>query len=476
MSDRPKTVELLSQWLVDEFNCTPVVANHDSHEDDSITHTEHGPWAGVGYIQDLASASMARTAAVGDVHRSSFMLLVELMEYERRMEAWRKGKEADLKDMEICQLQNKRLRGYDYGPGTPRFVHHTKLSPLLPVKVVNQYKTWNSHQSLEDNSEGRKYAVVDYACPLSKNPEHRLHEFSNRVIWAILTNRTVLVRNQQIEACDEVIQVAEWMPAYEEWSERLKLEDPLYLSLSNSSLESQIGSAGIVYWPDTAETVESAQIVVFPADPSKVTNLISASQHLISADWSKDVANDLYSQGADFLYGLVFFQAFNLGDCVRSAKPEGFPTALESSTTTIALYSQSDENANKKNFVAEARCLESVIDRSSPCHIYIMTNRTDGKVPTNLKEWLSKRNCTFWTANHREDDFGGDLHTGIQMFQDLNFVSRAKAAYIGPSNVEYSSSSELLLEWIEYQRQMESWKQGRFPPLLNPNLTKCHVL
>jgi hypothetical protein len=264
------------------------------------------------------------------------------------------------------------------------------------------------------------------------------------------------------------------MPAYEEWSERLNLEDPLYLSLSNSSLKSEIASPPIVYWPDNAETVESAQIVVFPADPRKVTNLMSVSQHLIASDWSKGAAKDLYSQGPDFLYGLVFFEAFKLGHQVRSAIPEGFPADLESSINTIALYAQSDENANENNVVAEARCLESVIDRSSPCYVYIMTNRTDGKMPTNLKDWLLERNCTFWTANHSEHGSEGDLHTGTQLFQDLNFVSKAKAAYIGPS-VEHSSSSGLLLEWIEYRRQMETWKQGRFPPLQNPNLTKCDV-
>jgi hypothetical protein len=173
MSDRPKTVDILSQWLV-KLNCTPIVANHESSRLGKMT-TEHGPWAGQGFLQDLDSASAARTAAVGDINRSSFMLLVELMEYNRRLRAFREGKEEA--NLHVCHLQNKQLAGYDYGPDTPTFRHHSIRSPLPPVKVLEQYKALHSKQSLQVQPDGRKYAIVFYSCSLKA--DESLHQFMN---------------------------------------------------------------------------------------------------------------------------------------------------------------------------------------------------------------------------------------------------------------------------------------------------------
>lgn len=64
MSDRKSTIDRLSAWVKTEFNCTPVIAVHETSH---VQEMEHGPWSGLGFIEDIASASLARSAAVGDI-------------------------------------------------------------------------------------------------------------------------------------------------------------------------------------------------------------------------------------------------------------------------------------------------------------------------------------------------------------------------------------------------------------------------
>ena len=57
---------------------------------DTSKTAEHGPFAGVGYFQDLIVASQARSAIISR-GRSSSALLDEMIEYGRRTEAWEQG-------------------------------------------------------------------------------------------------------------------------------------------------------------------------------------------------------------------------------------------------------------------------------------------------------------------------------------------------------------------------------------------------
>jgi hypothetical protein len=164
MSDRPRTIELLTEWL-EERNCTVVTAARDVGVSLS---KEHGPWAGVGYLQDLEMAGAARHGAIGDPHRSSFALLVKLIEYDRKVAAWKSGKDLrqDGADKLLqCKLPARQVSGYDYGPGTPTFRHHSFLKPLEPVHVVEDYILQHSYESGEDSSS-RRYVLAMLDCEL----------------------------------------------------------------------------------------------------------------------------------------------------------------------------------------------------------------------------------------------------------------------------------------------------------------------
>jgi len=193
MSDRPRTIEILSRWLIGR-NCTPISVRHDNGTSGKIT--EHGPWAGIGFLEDLEIAASARWAVVGDFHRSSFMLLVELIEYDRMVEAWRTGDSVEeqedgetneVEDLRACTLREKPSSGYNYGPGTPTFRHHTFQEPMAPVRIAEQYKTMHSVESLPSEmisnpiDDGRRYLRVTYSCsdPSSTDESILSHHFLN---------------------------------------------------------------------------------------------------------------------------------------------------------------------------------------------------------------------------------------------------------------------------------------------------------
>jgi hypothetical protein len=146
MSDRTRTIELLSDWLK-QRNCTVITAARDV----GISFSkEHGPWSGIGFLQDLEMAAAARNGAIGDPHRSSFALLVKLVEYDRKVAAWKNGKDLhqDKADELLqCKLPGRPVAGYDYGSGTPTFWHHSFLKALEPEQVVKDYILQHSYGS-----------------------------------------------------------------------------------------------------------------------------------------------------------------------------------------------------------------------------------------------------------------------------------------------------------------------------------------
>ncbi len=144
MSDRPRTIALLSDWLLVVKNCTVITATHDTG---SGPVQEHGPWAGAGYLEDLDITAGARHGVIGDPHRSSTALLIDLMEYRRTVSAWKDDDKRIPQALKICKLPDKPISGYDYGPGSPTFRHHSYLEPLAPVRVLDKFMTGSRNES-----------------------------------------------------------------------------------------------------------------------------------------------------------------------------------------------------------------------------------------------------------------------------------------------------------------------------------------
>lgn len=86
ISDRPASLKRIKD-ATQEMNCTPVLPHHN---EDKSFRKEHGPYAGVGFFQDLVVASQARHGLVG-APRSSTMLLEERITYQRKVEEFANG-------------------------------------------------------------------------------------------------------------------------------------------------------------------------------------------------------------------------------------------------------------------------------------------------------------------------------------------------------------------------------------------------
>lgn len=87
LSDRPNTLTKAAEYLADRYpHCHVMVAPHDTGQSFRV---EHGPFSGSGFFQDLSFIAnqshgipTARTAFIGSDHRSSSMLVQEILVYQ----------------------------------------------------------------------------------------------------------------------------------------------------------------------------------------------------------------------------------------------------------------------------------------------------------------------------------------------------------------------------------------------------------
>ena len=136
--------------------------------------------------------------------------------------------------------------------------YHSLQELPYPLRMMEQYKAWHSHEALErdfshrhDNPhlQQRRYIVAYYQCPVSAG--NWLHYFTSALYWGMLTNRTVLwkyadeptcfnifdhkqpissrrcrVENATLEHCDSLLTRAPWIASYNAWKDRLDLPPP----------------------------------------------------------------------------------------------------------------------------------------------------------------------------------------------------------------------------------------------------------
>jgi len=220
MSDRSTTVQLLTDWLF-KHDCMAVAADSSSssggNDESSLRRTfvtEHGERAGAGFLQDLSLCSQARTGVIGDPQRSSFMLLEELIAYDRQIEAWRRNdnrrqrrltssfeRVPPFEPMKMppllqCKLNARNPSGYSYGPGTPTFQGRSHQTPFEPISVLQQYREWHSVEALQRRPANRRYAVAHFPkqqhCSTVADIVDRLHIFFNRKFnYATLVERSL---------------------------------------------------------------------------------------------------------------------------------------------------------------------------------------------------------------------------------------------------------------------------------------------
>jgi hypothetical protein len=364
---------------------------------------------------------------------------------------------------------------------------------LVPMKLWLQHVQWHSQAQLEKewndcNQWGnltsltnetcpalanRKFIMAMYSCPLQAG--NRLHKFTNSMLYGILTNRTVMWRYLDKEACeiikndkyfnneicetanekgdcDKVLELQDWIPSWMEWKDRLNIGNVTKVDMTNERNY------------DGAIDAEPSPLVfrIGQQRNSDVAWLIwKYRSRILGLEENRRKLSDLLSRETSFLYGMLLESCFTLAESVL---PELALIANSSMTATIALHSRHPKRFDYgSNLEQELRCLNETLqltDSSRPCVLYLMTDRE--KTLDSLTSTIeSTTNCTVVIANHTKGESYSSEHgpfAGVGYFEDLALAVNARHAMIAPhkhKKIPFRSSSGLVLELIEFRRQME---------------------
>jgi hypothetical protein len=375
------------------------------------------------------------------------------------------------------------------------------MSLPLPVQVMEQYIQQHSVDAIHRNSHGRKYAIIFYQCPLQAG--NRLHHFWNGLLWAVLTNRTVLWKywdeetcmkygkefNLEIcraansaQDCERVLLRAPWIASYDEWKDRLQLEKeepfqvPHHVTMGTESLGNRNGKFSIPedYEKDFGVDLDSKyphEVVIFPVCFFKYKQLRSTSLQtmLLKTTTARERARKLYALDADFLFGMLHRYTFDFSNMIRASVPE-YILRDKSQHYTIGLHSRHRYvGLDGCDITRETDCLNKILTQRSnkavPVHVNIMSDRTC--TVERLTAWLHARNCSVLSATHKAitPDYIKEHgpYAGVGYFEDLAVVSTSRSAIIGMTR----TSTDLLRELIVFNRIMEIWEAGNDPSIMD---------
>jgi hypothetical protein len=366
----------------------------------------------------------------------------------------------------------------------------------------------NNNNSTPAFSPHRQFTVAYYSCPLQAG--NRLHHFFNQLLWAVVTNRTLLWKYydqascralsagkfdpqicpaaNRVADCDVVLGRAPWMASYEDWAARVGAlpvtlnvwtthppETMTLLSRSSNNNSNNDPSEtlftpfhfvvarkfGPYERPATAVDAHPARVVIFPLMLAKYRDLGAETlrETLLQTAAARARAADLYALGADFLYGLLFRQTFRLRDDnyndttrTRAIPPDAF---------TLAVHSRHVRAGDPgKRIQDETACLEKLLRgrrAGQPCVVFVMADRQATR--QRLQAWLAHtQDCQVAMTQHTSGTKSSSFRkehgpfAGAAFFQDLRLASRARDGVVGGDR----SSTDLLREWIAYERVMEA--------------------
>ena len=339
-------------------------------------------------------------------------------------------------------------------PSPPKPRPRNALHSLLPpVQVVKQYQQWHSQGSLERAPDNRRFAIGYYSCP--REAGNRLHRFFNDLIFAMATNRTLLWKYQDDkfventpEDCEQVLGRGAWLPSYAVWAPRLSLGPAVHLH-SDNPVPLDATESRVVALPD----------IRHPWPPFITGNGLRTSP-------AQERARSLFAEGRWFLYGLLFRETFRFQPAVLPPPPpRGREKHASGPDFSIALHSRHFGVDNDgSNVTHERDCLDRLLAARPPhaqCRVYVMVDRA--ATLQHLRAFLTSRGCGAVAvshtaaANHKDNG----PFSGAPYIQDLASASRARHALVLS---EHSSGSYLLNEIVEYDRAMEGWHTGRYPP------------
>jgi hypothetical protein len=249
-------------------------------------------------------------------------------------------------------------------------------------------------------------------------------------------------------------------------------------------------------------------LVVFPQMLGQTGTLLALNEtvrnHLLHTEWARQTMQMLSKYGADLLYGLLFYSAFSLtpqliGNStamivpnphlvppLKKRKDTTHATSVEVSTTcSVAIHSRHANTSIKgENVAEETACIQSLwqqhlaannnnngdnnnYSREEGCDVYVMSDRPHTLL--SLIGWCKNYNPASQNATtafpcrrviHAMHERGLSFvpehgpYAGVGFLQDLVVVRESALSSIGIVGGQ-RSSTDLLTEWMEYERLVD---------------------
>jgi len=425
LSDRRATISVLTEWIHRRApTCRVHTTSHGGNHTDTTRVKEHGPFAGIGFLQDLSMATSHgndMTALVGDMHRSSFALLYELVIYDKFSKHDNIWNIEDV-DIPLCSLPARTARGYSYGPDSPLFVRDPLHFPILgPLKVLYDYP--------KKQDTFTSFAVVQARCPWDDD----YNKFLAAVIFGLLTDRLLLWTPPARSNCT----LPPWLPPLNERTAQLydlKLEDAVdmqqseatkqrFVSLSNTTLDLFVHAFG-------------------------KGDFLRPNQ----GGGRRKTAEDLYAYGPKFLFGTLFENVYDF-------QPPRVPT-LENSAWTIGVDARTDPTTEKLK-----SCLsQTMLNRTTEeCQVVLLLSH-DHKLSRQLQQDIqTEYKCSVMA-----------VPADSSPERTMAVAGQVRHGWIDASTQEVDAMASRIREYIEWKRIQARWNMGKFPVEVPP-FVDCSV-
>jgi len=332
--------------------------------------------------------------------------------------------------------------------------HQQKMPPA--TEPMSSFNMTNSNTLFPFDTH-RQFALCFYSCP--NRAGNILHSFFNTFLWAILTNRTVLVQwdadskeNSNSSACRGIVELQPWLGRYVDWKHVLPPPVPLQLQLTtkpNKNKEDNQQRHHVDTLRQQWQKLVQPRVAVFPPigaiqgkhykdlervswtqDPVRLSKLVSFQKgfvpqysHNRAAAWwqvrvrARRQRRRLYSLGRNFLYGMLFRACFRV--LVKAQQPQRQPLEPTSRHPgiSLALHSRHPRATDDgSNVTDEQQCLHQLIrkqqehilrrqryqDHNTSCIVYIMSDRT--ATVSELSTWLKREyGCHAQSASWKAD-------------------------------------------------------------------------
>ena len=319
--------------------------------------------------------------------------------------------------LDTCQLMETYLQQHS---------HDALLAEWQACQNESPMTTASSSPACRALRE-RQFVVADYSCPHEAG--NLLYITMNKVLYGILTNRTVLVRYMTTDVCHEIchdggndkmcprcaqtntqadcnvmLQLSPAWPSYDTWYHRLQLPPSVAVNPDNATLHVRnlrhndddqyyrvVRLWNKISGIHTSRGYAKYQAKLPKVPPRQKGQQKSSAQDLLTPDewYTRHLHEQLGRRGVYFLYGMLFHTLWDLTPAVQP--PARTVIANPHTTRTIVLHSR-HVFANDHSSKVQQACLRDWVNATSPrallphyrnesssssCTVYLMADRQE---------------------------------------------------------------------------------------------------